>query len=99
MDSLAISLQSCSTNYESNSTPVPEIGNQSRNCATGKSLDFNERESHKLRLSDTEASDFPGLSAVKFPLKSTDWCLLWGGGRRREQLKFRRNSRNFGARL
>jgi hypothetical protein len=52
MDSLAVSLQSGSTNYESNSTPVPEIVNQSRNCATGKSLDFNERESHKLRLSD-----------------------------------------------
>jgi len=53
MDSLAVSLQSGSTNYESNSTPVPEIVNQSRNCAPGKSLDFNERESHKLRLSDT----------------------------------------------
>jgi hypothetical protein len=45
MDSFAVSLQSGSTNYESNSTPVPGIVNQSRNCATGKSLDFNERES------------------------------------------------------
>jgi hypothetical protein len=52
MDSLAVSLQFGSTNYESNSTPVSGIGNQSRNCATGKSLDFNDRESHKLRLSD-----------------------------------------------
>ena len=58
MDSLAISLQSGSTNYESNSTPVPGIVNQSRNCATGKSLDFNDRESHKLRLSDIGFSRF-----------------------------------------
>jgi hypothetical protein len=53
MDSLAVSLQSGSTNYESNSTPVPGIVNQSRNCATGNSLDFNERESQKLRQSDS----------------------------------------------
>jgi hypothetical protein len=52
MDSLAVSLQSGSTNYESNTTPVPQIVNQSRNFATGKSLDFNDRESHKLRPAD-----------------------------------------------
>jgi hypothetical protein len=47
-----VSLQSGSTNYESNSTPVPGIVNQSRNCATGKPFYFNERESQKLRHSD-----------------------------------------------
>jgi hypothetical protein len=46
-----------------------------------------------------EASDFPGLPAVTFPLKSVDWGLLKGGRRRGEQMKFGRNSRNFGARL
>ncbi len=46
-----------------------------------------------------EASHFPGLSTVRFPLKSVDWSLLWDDGRRREQLKFGRNSRNFDARL
>ncbi len=64
MDSLAVSLQPGSTNYESNSTPVPGIGNQSLNCATGTSLDFNDRESHKLRLSDT---------GVGFRAGSLDW--------------------------
>ena len=42
IDSPAMSLQSGPTNYESKPTPVPGIVNQSRNCATGKSLDFNE---------------------------------------------------------
>jgi hypothetical protein len=42
MDRLAVLLQSGSTNYESNSTPVPGIGNSSRNCETGTSFYFNE---------------------------------------------------------
>jgi hypothetical protein len=52
MDCLVVSLQSGSTNYESNTTSVPQIVNQSRNCATGKSFDFTDRQSHKLRPAD-----------------------------------------------
>jgi hypothetical protein len=57
MDSLAVSQQSGSTNYESNSTPVPEILNRSQNYATGKSKDSNARQSQKLRQSDTATAD------------------------------------------
>ncbi len=51
-DSLVVSLQSGATNYESNTTQVPQIVNQSRNFATGTSFDFNDRESQKFRPSD-----------------------------------------------
>ena len=53
-----------------------------------------------------EASDFPGLPAVTFPLKSVDWGLLKGGRRRGEQVcqavedgETGTNSGIFGARL
>ncbi len=41
------------------STPVPEILNRSQNYATGKSKDFNARQSQKLRQSDN------GLAAAE----------------------------------
>ena len=42
----------------------------------------------------SEASDFPGASAVMLPLKSAELEPALGGGRRCGQLKFGRNSRN-----